>query len=120
MIQVSAQMRILVAVEPADFRCGIDGLARICKEHLKENPFSGALYVFRNRRGTAIKVLAYDSQGFWLCQKRLSAGKFRFWPSSTGGVAQRLEAHELQALLAAGNPGGIQAAPAWRRVSPAA
>ena len=39
MIQVSAQMRILVAVEPVDFRCGIDGLARICKDHLKEDPF---------------------------------------------------------------------------------
>jgi transposase len=61
MIQISPQMRILVAVNPADFRCGIDGLARICREHLQENPFSGALYVFRNRRGTAIKVLTYDS-----------------------------------------------------------
>ena len=120
MIQVSPQLRILVAVEPADFRCGIDGLARLCKAHLKEDPFSGALYVFRNRRGTAIKLLAYDSQGFWLCQKRLSANKFRFWPSSPNGVSRRLEAHELQVLLAAGNPEGVQAAPPWRRVSPAA
>jgi transposase len=120
MIQVSAQMRILVAVEPVDFRCGIDGLARVCREHLKENPFSGALYVFRNRRGTAIKVLAYDSQGFWLCQKRLSTGRFRFWPESATGTSRRLEAHEMQVLLAAGNPEGVQAAPAWRRVSPAA
>ena len=53
MIQVMPQVRIMAAVEPADFRCGIDGLARICKEHLEENPFSGALYVFRNRRGTS-------------------------------------------------------------------
>jgi transposase len=110
MIQVSAQMRILVAVDPVDFRCGIDGLARICKDHLKEDPFSGALYVFRNRRGTSIKVVAYDSQGFWLCQKRLSSGRFRFWPASVTRKSRRLEAHELQ----------VQAAPAWRRVSPAA
>jgi transposase len=120
MIQVSPQLRILVAVEPADFRCGIDGLARLCKAHLKEDPFSGALYVFRNRRGTAIKLLAYDSQGFWLCQKRLSANRFRFWPTSPNGISRRLEAHELQVLMAAGNPESIQAAPAWRRVSPAA
>jgi transposase len=120
MIQVSPQLRILVAVEPADFRCGIDGLARLCKAHLREDPFSGAVYVFRNRRGTAIKLLAYDSQGFWLCQKRLSANRFRFWPSSPNGVSRRLEAHELQVLLAAGNPEGVQAAPPWRRVSPAA
>jgi transposase len=120
MIQVSPQLRILVAVEPADFRCGIDGLARLCKAHLREDPFSGAVYVFRNRRGTAIKLLAYDSQGFWLCQKRLSANRFRFWPSSPNGVSRRLEAHELQVLLAAGTPEGVQAAPPWRRVSPAA
>jgi transposase len=120
MIQVSPQLRILVAVEPADFRCGIDGLARVCKEHLKENPFSGALYVFRNRRGTAIKCLVYDSQGFWLCQKRLSSGRFRFWPGGATETSRRLEAHELQVLLAAGNPENVQAAPPWRRVSPAA
>lgn len=120
MIQVTPQMRILVAVEPADFRRGIDGLARVCREQLQTDPFSGCLVVFRNRRGTAIKLLVYDSQGFWLCQKRLSAGRFRFWPDSTTGVSTRLEAHELQVLLAAGNPAAAQAAPAWRRVSPAA
>ncbi len=71
MIQVTPQMRILVAVEPADFRRGIDGLCRMCREALKDDPFSGAVFVFRNRRSTAIKVLCYDGQGFWLCQKRL-------------------------------------------------
>ena len=120
MIQVSAQMRILVAVEPVDFRCGIDGLARACKEHLKEDPFSGALYVFRNRRGTSIKALYYDSQGFWLCQKRLSNGKFRFWPESAAEGAWRLQAHELHVLLAAGDPRNVKAPPPWRRVDPAA
>jgi transposase len=61
-------MRILVAVEPADFRKGIDGLAGLCRQALKSDPFSGAIFVFRNRRGTAVKLLVYDSQGFWLCQ----------------------------------------------------
>jgi hypothetical protein len=51
-------------------------------------------------------------------QKRLSSGRFRFWPEDAG-VAKRLEAHELQVLLAAGNPETVQAAPSWRRVSPA-
>ena len=113
-------MRILVAVEPVDFRCGIDGLARIGKSHLQENPFPGALYVFRNRRGTSIKTLSYDSQGFWICQKRLSSGKFRFWPAGTDDLSRRLEAHELQVLLAAGDPERVRVAPAWRRVNPAA
>ena len=60
MIQITPQMRILVAVEPADFRKGIDGLARLCRQALQRDPFSGALFVFRNRRGKAIKILAYD------------------------------------------------------------
>ena len=77
MIQLTPQMRILVAVEAVDFRSGIDGLARICKQQLQADPFSGAVYVFRNRRSTSIKALVYDGQGFWVCQKRLSAGKFR-------------------------------------------
>jgi transposase len=115
MIQVAPQMRILVAVEPADFRKGIDGLAKVAREQLKDDPFSGAVFVFRNRRGTAIKILVYDGQGFWLCQKRLSAGRFRFWPS--GEATRGLEAHELQVLLSGGDFAAAQAAPQWRRVS---
>ena len=80
MLQITPQMKILVAVEPADFRKGIDGLAAVCKESLEQDPFAGTVFVFRNRRGTAIKVLVYDGQGFWLCQKRLSEGRFRWWP----------------------------------------
>ena len=69
MLQITPQMRILVAIEPADFRCGIDGLARVCREVLQEDPFGGWVFVFRNRRATAVKVLVYDGQGFWLCHK---------------------------------------------------
>lgn len=120
MIQVTPQMRIFVAVEPADFRRGIDGLARLCKERLQQDPFSGGVFVFRNRRGTAVKVLVYDGQGFWLCHKRLSSGRFRWWPGSGDArqAAQKLAAHQLQVLLSAGNPAGTQAAPQWRPVSP--
>lgn len=70
MIQLTSQMRILVAVEPADFRRGIDGLARVCKEVLRADPFAGYVFVFRNRRSTAVKLLLYDSQGFWLCHNQ--------------------------------------------------
>lgn len=67
MIQITPQMRVLVAVEPADFRKGIDGLAQLCRAALKNDPFSGTVFVFRNRRRTAIKVLIFDGQGFsWL------------------------------------------------------
>lgn len=119
MIQITPHMRILVAVEPADFRKGIDGLARVCKEVLKQDPFRGWMFVFRNHRATAVKVLVYDGQGFVLFHKRLSSGKFRWWPAARTGAARILEAHQMQVLLSAGNPEGTQAAPAWRPVSPA-
>lgn len=116
MLQLTAQMRLLVAVEPADFRNGIDGLVRVCREVLKTEPFSGTVFVFRNRRGTAIKLLTYDGQGFWLCQKRLSEGRFRYWPGQRGAVRQELLAHQLQVLLAGGDPSATRAAPQWRRL----
>jgi transposase len=119
MIQITPHMRILVAVETVDLRRGIDGLAQLCKEALRSDPFSGTLFVFRNRKATTIKVLAYDGQGFWICQKRLSKGRFRWWPGNAGETAKALEAHQLQLLLAAGNPQAAEAAPAWRRITPA-
>jgi transposase len=111
-------MRIVVAVEPVDFRNGIDGLVRVCKEVLKADPFAGWLFVFRSRRNTAIKALYYDGQGFYLVQKRLSTGRFRYWPGTPAEVSSTLEAHQLQVLLAAGNPNAARGAPAWKRVSP--
>jgi len=117
-IQVTPQMRILLALEPADFRRGIDGLAKVCREELKSDPFSGTAFVFRNRRGTALKVLVYDSQGFWLCQKRLSAGRFKWWPQSGSGVKRSLAAHELQMLLWNGDPDRAGVEAEWRRGTP--
>ena len=122
MIQVTPQMRIVVALQPADFRRGIDGMARLCKERLQHDPFSGWVFVFRNRRATAIKALVYDGQGFWLCHKRLSSGRFRWWPSADGQSesARTLAACQLQVLLSGGDPEGTRAAPVWRPVTPAA
>ena len=80
MLQITPQMRILVAVEAVDFRKGIDSLAELCRAKLNTDPFSGCLFVFRSRRATSIKVLVYDGQGFWLATKRLSKGRFRWWP----------------------------------------
>jgi transposase len=74
MIQITAQMRVLVAIEAVDGRKGIDSLARLCQEKLAEDPFSGCVFVFRSRSGTAIRLLSYDGQGYWLAQKRSRKG----------------------------------------------
>ena len=115
MIQITAQMRVLVAIEPVDGRKGIDSLARLCQEKLAEDPFSGCVFVFRSRSGTAIRLLSYDGQGYWLAQKRLSKGRFVWWPEATGPT-KPLEAYEAQLLMAAGDLSRVRAAPMWRRV----
>lgn len=120
MIQLTPQMRIVIAVEPIDFRRGIDGLCRICRETLASDPFSGAVFVFRSRQGTALKLLAYDGQGFWLCQKRLSRGRFVHWPRgrTASEKCRQLLAHQVQTLLVGGDPEATQAASQWRSVTP--
>lgn len=117
MIQVTPQMRILVAIEPVDFRNGIDGLARVCRDKLSSDPFSGILFVFRNRRATALKILTYDGQGFWHMQKRLSEGRFRWWPKGNDDKVSLLAVHELQLLLWNGNPKEARVQPQWRPVA---
>ena len=68
MIQLTPQMRLLLAVEPVDFRKGIDGLVAVCRQRLAAEPLAGGLFVFSNRRRQALKLLVYDGQGFWLAQ----------------------------------------------------
>lgn len=116
MIQITPQMRILLAVKPVDFRKGIDGLARICRQVLQLDPFAGYVFVFRNRRSTAIKVLMYDGQGFWLCQKRLSQGRFHWWPDKDHADLTALAVHELQLLIWNGNPAEAAVAPSWKKI----
>ena len=75
---------------------------------------NGELHISRKM----LSSTSYDGQGFWLAQKRLSKGRFRWWPTGRDAwdVAKALEAHQLQVLLAAGDPTATQAAPLWRRV----
>lgn len=119
MIQVTPQMRILLAVEPVDFRKGIDGLVGLCREKLALDPLAGALIVFASRRRKSLKLLLYDGQGFWLCQKRLSHGRFCWWPPPSDQTTCRLEVHQIQLLLWNGHPAGAQTAPLWRPLVPA-
>ena len=98
MLQLTPQSRIWLALAPVDFRKGIDGLAGVCRRSFTRNPLDGAIYVFRNRAGTTLKLLCYDGQGFWLCTKRWSRGRLQWWPRADG-AAVALAARELQVLL---------------------
>jgi transposase len=114
MLQLTPQSRIFLALEPVDCRKGIDGLAAVCRQALGDNPLGGAVYVFRNRAGTTLKLLLYDGQGFWLCTKRLSQGRFHWWPTAAT-PSVRLSARELSVLLWNGFPDRAQMAPEWRQ-----
>jgi transposase len=74
---------------------GSENSPRYFCQSSRENPLCGTVYVFRNRTGTTLKLLAYDGQGFWLCTKRLSQGRFHWWPTAaTPSVT--LSARELR------------------------
>ena len=89
--------RILIAREPVDFRKQIDGLAAVCEVHLGEQPLDGTLFLFRNRRKTALKGLVWTHGGFTLMYKKLERGRLR-WPDLDGDRATMTPA-ELAALL---------------------
>lgn len=115
MIQVTPKHKIFIATQFIDFRKGIDGIVAICRQQFQLDPFSGHLFIFRNRRGNAIKILAYDSQGFWLAQKRLSKGTFTGWPNA-GQPVLLLSAAQLQVLLYNGAPEMVNTQPVWRSI----
>src|ERR1700691_2245464 len=92
-----AGMRVWLACGRTDMRKGIDGLAMLVQQVLSENPFDGALFAFRGRRGGMVKLLWYDGQGMCLFSKRLERGHF-VWPvTETGRVS--LTPAQLSMLL---------------------
>lgn len=116
MLQIIPQLKIYVCCEVVDFRRGIDGLCAICRQKLGMDPFSGALFLFRNRAKTGFKMIIYDGQGFWLMYKRLSKGKIKWWPTATDQPMTSLAAKQLQTLIWNGNPMEAQFAPDWRSI----
>ena len=115
MLQITPHMRLLLAVDPADFRCGIDGLMSLCRQRLDEDPFTGAVFVFTNRRKTSVKLLVYDGNGFWLCTKRFSQGRLAWWPRD-GGCINTVTTTELQLLLQQSNPRQATLPEEWRKI----
>ena len=98
-------VRVLIATRPVDFRRGADGLAATVQSVLRQDPFSGTIFVFRSKRADRVKILVYDGTGLVLIWKRLEDAKLE-WPAISDGV-MRLSAAQLAALLE-----GLD----WRRV----
>ena len=98
-----------------DFRKGIDGIVAVCKQKLQADPMGGAWFVFTNRNRTAIKLLVYDGQGYWLCMKRFSQGRLRWWPKEPT-ASTMISVQHLQVLLYQGDPSATYIPPDWKRV----
>ena len=111
MMQITPQHHLFVWVQAIDFRKGIDSLVGFCRAKLEQNPFSGTIFAFRNRKGTAVKLLAYDGTGFWLVHKRFSRGVLAYWPKSQDA---KLCATTLIVILNQGHPCSMQ--PSWREL----
>jgi len=97
MMLPSRPVKVLVATRPVDFRKGMDGLAALVQEYLKDEPFSGAVFVFRAKRADRIKLVWWDGSGLCLFAKRLEQGGFQ-WPRIEDGVV-RVTAAQLAALI---------------------
>jgi transposase len=109
MLQISPTTRIFICNQPVDFRKGIDGLAAVCRIKLNQDPYQGAIFLFRNSSRSSIRILVYDGQGFWLCTKRLSKGKFQWW-------SEALDARQLHTLIWNGNPDLAKFSNDWRKL----
>ena len=99
MLSFPPAVRIWLALEPADLRKGFDALAELVRQHLRDDPLSGHVFVFRNRRGDRIKLLYWDTDGYVIVYKRLEAGTFRFPAPAEGQASVTVRAAELAMLL---------------------
>ena len=97
MIGLAAGTRIWLVAGATDMRKGFDGLSALVQTALRDDPFSGQLFVFRGRRGDRVKVLWWDGQGLCLYYKRLERGRF-VWPRAQDGVVHLTPA-QLSMLL---------------------
>jgi hypothetical protein len=112
-LQLTHQSVIFVATVNVDFRKGIDGLIAFCKQKLTLDPITGALFLFYNKNRTTIKVLSYDGQGFWLCTKRLSQGRFN--KLHHGSLTYKQICHRsLHILINNGDPASVKLAKNWQ------
>lgn len=94
-----AQTRIFVYAQPIDLRRSFDGLEQCVREVLKQDPESGALFIFAGKRGTSLKILWWDKPGYSILYKRLTHGVFRLPDAVSGESSVLIDARELALIL---------------------
>lgn len=114
MISPSPNTKVYIYAQSIDFRKGIDGLGGVCKYELNKDPLSGSMFVFTNRGRSALKILYYDGQGFWIYHKRLSRGQFNWWPS--GELCIEIASRDLNVLIWNGNPENSNMQSDWKSI----
>jgi transposase len=110
MLNPTPATRIFVALAPVDLRASFNRLSAWVQEQLREDPLSGHVYVFTNRRRNRLKLLYWDGSGLWVCGKRLERGRFS-WPQAQG-LSLNLRAGEWNALV---NGLEVRAKASWYR-----
>jgi transposase len=118
MLTLPPSVRIYVAVGASDLRRSIDGLSGLVRERFGSDPFSGHLFLFRNRRGDRLKILMWDRSGFWVLYKRLERGTFA-WPQADVPGPVELKAAELMVLLSGLDVSSTRRRRWYERESPA-
>ncbi len=98
MFHMNQNLKVVLAVEPADLRKSFNGLYTIARNELGEIPEDGAMFIFSNRARTRIKVLCFDGTGCWISVKRLERGTFS-WPKSAAEDKMTLKPEALSLLL---------------------
>lgn len=118
MMAVGPATRIYLAAGATDLRKGFEGLIDLVRHRFKEDPLSGHLFVFANRRKNRAKVLYWDGSGTWVCTKRLAKGCYS-WPKTaeTETGALRVLAEELTLLLSGIDLEKSRTREWWRRAA---
>jgi transposase len=114
MIIFDDNLKVMIGLEPIDFRAGINKLAAIAQAVFDQDPRGRFVFVFRNKRQTDIKLIVYDGNGFFLGHKRLSKGKLSWWPR-TKDECLSIEPSQLMKLLKGTDPRG-EFHPDWQKL----
>lgn len=116
MLQITHQTKLLVCVEPIDFRKRLDGTAAVCRVHMERDPLDGVVYLFRNKSRTMIRIYFFDGLVEWGCDLRIASGKFPHWPASSSPVTG-LNAQQFYILIKGGNPDATRVLEDYKKVS---